>query len=80
MTAISLAEAKNRLSELLTRVESGEEISVTRRGRPVVRIVPIQKQTSLDRSKQIAEAFAQLKRMKFDMDGDIKRIARAGAD
>jgi prevent-host-death family protein len=80
MTAISLAEAKNRLSELLTRVESGEEISVTRRGRPVVRIVPIQKQTPLDRSKQIAEAFAQLKRMKFDMDGDIKRIARAGAD
>jgi prevent-host-death family protein len=80
MIAISLAEAKNRLSELLVKVENGEEISVTRRGRPVARIVPIRKQTLPERSRQIAEAFARLKQMKFDMDGDIKAIARKGAD
>jgi prevent-host-death family protein len=33
-------EAKNRFSELLVRAERGAEVIVTRRGRPVVRIVP----------------------------------------
>lgn len=32
-------EAKNRLSELLDAVENGEEITITRRGRPVARLV-----------------------------------------
>ena len=34
----SVAEAKTRLSELLDRVEAGEEIVITRRGRPIARI------------------------------------------
>lgn len=33
-------EAKNRLSELLQLVESGEEVTITRHGRPVARLVP----------------------------------------
>jgi prevent-host-death family protein len=33
-------EAKNRLSELLRRAESGEEIAITNRGRIVARLVP----------------------------------------
>jgi prevent-host-death family protein len=33
-------EAKNRLSELLRRAESGEEISITNRGKVVARLVP----------------------------------------
>jgi prevent-host-death family protein len=32
--------AKNRLSELLRRAESGEEIAITNRGRIVARLVP----------------------------------------
>lgn len=35
---VSAAEAKAHLSELLDRVERGEEIVITRRGRPVARI------------------------------------------
>ena len=38
MDAISLAEAKAHLSELIDRVEAGEEICITRRGKPVARI------------------------------------------
>jgi prevent-host-death family protein len=37
-TEVSVAEAKARLSELLDRVERGEEIVITRRGRPVARV------------------------------------------
>jgi antitoxin (DNA-binding transcriptional repressor) of toxin-antitoxin stability system len=36
MTAYSVAEAKNRLSELLDRAERGEDVVITRHGRPVV--------------------------------------------
>ena len=34
-TEVSVAEAKAKLSEILTRVEQGEEIVITRRGKPV---------------------------------------------
>ena len=37
---VSLADAKNHLSALVARVEQGEEIAITRRGVPVVRLVP----------------------------------------
>lgn len=35
MSAVSLAEAKAHLSALLDRVEAGETIEITRRGKPV---------------------------------------------
>lgn len=43
MDAISLADAKARLSELVDRVEAGESIDITRRGRPVARLTAIAK-------------------------------------
>ena len=44
-------EAKNTLGSLLDRVERGEEIVITRRGKPVARLVP---EPAKDRSKAIA--------------------------
>jgi prevent-host-death family protein len=38
---MSLAHAKAHLSELLNTVESGEEVTITRHGRPVARMVPV---------------------------------------
>lgn len=35
-------EAKNTLGSLLDRVERGEEVVITRRGKPVARLVPAQ--------------------------------------
>jgi prevent-host-death family protein len=40
MDSINLADAKARLSELVERAAQGEEICITRRGRPVARLVP----------------------------------------
>lgn len=37
---IGVFEAKTHLSELLARVESGEEITITRRGQAIARLVP----------------------------------------
>lgn len=39
MESYSVAEAKAHLSELLDRVEAGEEVSITRRGKVVARVV-----------------------------------------
>lgn len=38
MTQIALFEAKNRLSELIERVQAGEVIVITRRGKPVAQL------------------------------------------
>ena len=38
---VSIYEAKTRFSELIAKVEQGEELIVSRRNRPVARIVPI---------------------------------------
>ena len=40
MEEIGAFEAKNKLAALLDRVEGGEEIVITRHGRPVARLVP----------------------------------------
>ena len=39
MVTVNVHEAKTHLSRLLARVETGEEIVVARRGRPVARLV-----------------------------------------
>jgi prevent-host-death family protein len=37
---VNIYEAKTHLSQLLARVEHGEEITISRHGRPVARLVP----------------------------------------
>jgi prevent-host-death family protein len=41
MGAVSLSDARTRLSELVDRVEAGESIEFTRRGKPVARLTAI---------------------------------------
>jgi prevent-host-death family protein len=41
MDEIGSFDAKNRLSELLAKAERGEETIITRRGRPVAKLVPL---------------------------------------
>jgi prevent-host-death family protein len=41
MRQVGAFEAKTHLSELLAAVEAGEEITITRRGRAVARLVPV---------------------------------------
>lgn len=43
MNAVSLAEAKARLSELIDQVETGDTVDITRRGKPVARLTAVAK-------------------------------------
>ena len=40
MTEVNIHEAKTHLSRLLVRVEAGEEVLISRAGRPIARLVP----------------------------------------
>lgn len=40
-------EAKTRLSQLVERAASGEDIVIARNGKPVVRLVPVRSSSSL---------------------------------
>jgi prevent-host-death family protein len=40
---LSLTEAKARLTDLVRRAEAGDDVVLTRRGRPAVRLVPVRK-------------------------------------
>ncbi len=39
MVAVNLADAKARLSAWVARAEAGETVSITRRGKPVARLI-----------------------------------------
>lgn len=41
-------EAKTRLSELVRKAEAGDEVVITRRGEPVVRLAPVGKKKQFD--------------------------------
>ena len=41
-------EAKTHLSELLERVEAGEEVTITRHGSPVAKLVPVRRKATAD--------------------------------
>ena len=52
MPTYSVAEAKNNLPKLLDKAIAGEEVTITRRGKPIARIVPDRPAvTGLDRPK-----------------------------
>ncbi len=41
MVTVSLAQAKAQLSELIDRVEAGEAVTITRRGKPVASLAAV---------------------------------------
>jgi prevent-host-death family protein len=70
MTEVGAFEAKNTLGSLLDRVERGEEIVITRHGKPVARLVPnsggINREQAQAAAKRIRSRASQLKSSGFD--------------
>jgi prevent-host-death family protein len=80
MVEVGAFEAKNTLGTLLDRVQGGEEIVITRHGKPVARLVP--NSGSVDRSIAVAAAKrirSRSKRLKLEFDwAAIKEDRDAG--
>jgi prevent-host-death family protein len=54
-SAVGAYEAKTHFSELLDKVENGEEITITKHGTPVARLVPIKKKYTPAERRDIIE-------------------------
>jgi prevent-host-death family protein len=57
MRTVGAFEAKTHLSSLLERVERGEEVVITRHGKPIARLVPAEKM------ERVSAAIAELKEL-----------------
>ena len=57
MDTVGTFEAKTHLTCLLDRVAAGEQITITRHGTPIARLVPVRPSNS----RQIRETVAKLK-------------------
>lgn len=56
MREVHASEARTRLAELLTEVERGETVVITRDGKPIARLVPEHDQ----RRAQVERVFAEI--------------------
>lgn len=68
MASIGIYEAKSRLSQLVEQVEAGHEVILTRRGRPVAKLVRVKRQKEevpADRAQVLAEIKAFSKTLKL---------------
>jgi prevent-host-death family protein len=64
MDEFGVFEARNKPSELLDRVERGEEVTITRRGRPVAKLMPVEQPS---KRKHAQEAAQNIRRLAKDL-------------
>jgi prevent-host-death family protein len=66
--SVPLAEAKNKLSELVDRVSRGEEFVITRHNTEVARLVPVNRPPRREVGEAIARMRATRKRRRATLD------------
>jgi prevent-host-death family protein len=62
MSEIGAFEAKNKLGSLLDRVEKGEEITITRRGIPVAKLVRAKPNFDREKARAAVQALLVLRK------------------
>jgi prevent-host-death family protein len=72
---VSLRDANQHLSRYVTAVEQGQEFVITRRGRPVAKLVPVEARRELSEEQRAAlERIRERMRAGYDLGGErIKR-------
>jgi len=55
MTTVGSFEAKTKLAELLDKVEAGETVTITRRGKAVAKLVPANVAEQQEKRRQAVE-------------------------
>ena len=76
---IGAYEAKTHLPALLERVAQGERFTITRHGRPVARLLPIER-TGPDRRREAIKRLKRLKRFREGqtLDVPVKELISEG--
>jgi prevent-host-death family protein len=78
MKEIGAFEAKNKLAELLDLAESGEEIIITRHGKQVARLGPIQKPFDRAVARRAVEEIKKMRKGMHMDDATIKELINEG--
>jgi prevent-host-death family protein len=78
MINVPLAQARNQLSSLIRQAEAGETITITRRGKPMARLVQWEGERASMQGQQVAQAFSRLAQLRHGvtLEGDLKALAR----
>ena len=81
MRTLTLAETKSHLSAVVDQVIAGEEIVITRRGRPVARIIAERAQPAADAASIATEVrdFVLAQAPQLRTAAEVVREARDGA-
>lgn len=73
---IGAFDAKTHLSQILENVQNGDEVTITKRGKPIARIIPYRETESISK-KQIITEFANI-RNSIDEKVNIKDYINEG--
>lgn len=76
MQVVPIYQLKNELSKFILAVEAGEEISITRRGTEVARLVPSVAQPKIDRVALILEARKKFKDVPYFDERELTKSGR----
>ena len=81
---VPIFEAKTRLSELLAAVEQGEQVTITRRGVAVARLVPAPatRRSAASQRQRVAETFEHLRTQRAGviLDAPLREAIAEGRD
>ncbi len=79
MKEVALYEAKNKLSALLDEVAAGKEITITRRGKAVARLVPVKPDFDRVKAMQAAKELLEIRKgITLGPDLTIKELRNEG--
>ncbi|MES2990971.1 MAG: type II toxin-antitoxin system prevent-host-death family antitoxin [Pseudomonadota bacterium] len=84
MKEVAVYEAKTRLSELLAEVEQGEQVTITRRGLPIARLVGAvaARRGAAGQRQQVGATIASLRELRKGvvLEGDLRELIADGRD
>ena len=84
MKEVAVYEAKTRLSELLAEVERGEQVTITRRGQPIARLVSVApaRRGAVSQRQQVAATIGALREQRKGvvLEGRLRDLIADGRD
>jgi prevent-host-death family protein len=63
MKRVGIFEAKSQLSNLIDEVEKGREVIITRHGKPVAKIVPVEQRLTPEQVEKRRKALQELREL-----------------
>ncbi len=77
---VGIYEAKSKLSQLVEKAEAGEEVILTRRGRPVAKIVNLAPASKRNRTALLREIHALARRVRIPRKLSVRELVAEGRD